>query len=36
MHPELCRKCEPQTGEYWFFIAHIKCLSIGECRRGCG
>ncbi|KAK7336555.1 hypothetical protein VNO77_17099 [Canavalia gladiata] len=28
--PELCRKCQPQYGEYWPMIAHIKCLSIGE------
>jgi len=31
---ELCRKCEPQSGEYWSFIAHIKHLSIGETREG--
>ncbi|KAK8473436.1 hypothetical protein PHAVU_001G132980 [Phaseolus vulgaris] len=32
--PELCRKCEPQNGEYWSFIAHIKRVSIGETRKG--
>ncbi|XP_014495438.1 putative disease resistance protein RGA3 isoform X1 [Vigna radiata var. radiata] len=31
---ELCQKCEPQSGEYWSFIAHIKHLSIGETREG--
>ncbi|CAJ1912000.1 unnamed protein product [Sphenostylis stenocarpa] len=30
---ELCQKCEPQSGEYWSFIAHIKRLSIGETRQ---
>ncbi|RZB85545.1 disease resistance protein RGA2-like [Glycine soja] len=32
--PELCKKCEPQSGEFWSFIAHIKHLSIGETREG--
>ncbi|KAL2565421.1 hypothetical protein AAZV13_19G106200 [Glycine max] len=32
--PELCRKCQPQCGEYWSFITHIKRLSIGETREG--
>ncbi|KAG2405640.1 putative disease resistance protein [Vigna angularis] len=32
--PELCRKCEPQNGEYWSFINHIKRVSIGETRKG--
>ncbi|KAK7378158.1 hypothetical protein VNO80_03595 [Phaseolus coccineus] len=32
--PELCRKCEPENGEYWSFIAHIKRVSIGETRKG--
>jgi len=32
--PELCRKCEPQNGEYWSFIAHIKRVSIEETRKG--
>jgi len=31
--PELGRKCEPQFGEYWSFIAHIKRVSIGETRK---
>ncbi|XP_068472678.1 disease resistance protein RGA2-like [Phaseolus vulgaris] len=31
--PELGRKCEPQSGEYWSFISHIKCVSIGETRK---
>lgn len=26
--PELCRKCMPQSGEYWPMIAHIKTISI--------
>ncbi|GAU30052.1 hypothetical protein TSUD_332210 [Trifolium subterraneum] len=28
--PELCRKCKPQSGEYWPMIAHIKSLLIEE------
>jgi hypothetical protein len=28
--PELCRKCKPQSGEYWPLIAHIKSVFIGE------
>jgi hypothetical protein len=28
--PELCRKCKPQSGEYWPMIAHIKILFIEE------
>ena len=28
--PELCRKCQPQSGEYWPMIAHIKSTIIGE------
>ncbi|CAJ2671511.1 unnamed protein product [Trifolium pratense] len=28
--PELCRKCLPQSGEYWPMIAHIKSVKIGE------
>ncbi|KAK2362525.1 putative disease resistance protein RGA3 [Trifolium repens] len=28
--PELCRKCKPQSGEYWPMIAHIKRVFIGE------
>jgi len=31
--PELGRKCEPHSGEYWFFIAHIRCVSIRETRK---
>ncbi|KAG2405638.1 uncharacterized protein HKW66_Vig0048930 [Vigna angularis] len=31
--PELGRKCEPHSGEHWPFIAHIKCVSIGETRK---
>nr|XP_007162202.1 hypothetical protein PHAVU_001G132700g [Phaseolus vulgaris]ESW34196.1 hypothetical protein PHAVU_001G132700g [Phaseolus vulgaris] len=31
--PELGQKCEPQSGEYWSFIAHIKCVSIGETKK---
>ncbi|XP_014494980.1 disease resistance protein RGA2-like [Vigna radiata var. radiata] len=31
--PELGRKCEPHSGEYWSVIAHIKCVSIGETRK---
>ncbi|XP_061340366.1 putative disease resistance protein RGA3 [Gastrolobium bilobum] len=27
--PELCRKCQPQNGEYWPMIAHIKGVHIG-------
>ncbi|KAL2320754.1 hypothetical protein Fmac_029723 [Flemingia macrophylla] len=30
---ELCRKCQPQSGQYWPSISHIKCLSIGETRQ---
>ncbi|XP_027351089.1 putative disease resistance protein At3g14460 [Abrus precatorius] len=26
----LCRRCKPQSGQYWPMIAHIKRLSIGE------
>jgi len=32
-YPELGRKCEPRSGEYWSFIAHIKCVSIGKTRK---
>ncbi|MCI15954.1 disease resistance protein, partial [Trifolium medium] len=28
--PELCRKCKPQSGEYWPMISHIKSVFIGE------
>ncbi|GAU30089.1 hypothetical protein TSUD_392450 [Trifolium subterraneum] len=28
--PELCRKYQPQSGEYWPMIAHIKTIFIGE------
>lgn len=28
--PGLCRKCKPQSGEYWPIIAHIKSVSVGE------
>ncbi|WVZ05211.1 hypothetical protein V8G54_018557 [Vigna mungo] len=31
--PELGRKFEPHSGEHWSFIAHIKCVSIGETRK---
>ncbi|KEH41282.1 putative disease resistance protein RGA3 [Medicago truncatula] len=30
--PELCRKCQPQAGEYWPMIAHIKHVFIQEPR----
>jgi len=26
--PELCRKCLPQSGEYWPMIAHVKTIFI--------
>jgi hypothetical protein len=28
--PELCRKCQPQSGEYWSMIAHIKRVIIED------
>jgi Leucine-rich repeat (LRR) protein len=28
--PKLCRKCYPQSGEYWPMIAHIKSVIIEE------
>ncbi|CAJ2671512.1 unnamed protein product [Trifolium pratense] len=28
--PELCQKCQPQIGEYWPMIAHIKHIFIGK------
>ncbi|KAJ1430007.1 Winged helix-like DNA-binding domain superfamily [Sesbania bispinosa] len=31
--PELCRKCQPQSGEYWPIIAHIKKIDIEEPRE---
>ncbi|MCH83434.1 disease resistance protein [Trifolium medium] len=30
--PELCRKCLPQSGEYWPMISHIKGIFIEEPR----
>ncbi|KAG5083392.1 hypothetical protein JHK84_053430 [Glycine max] len=32
--PELCRKCQPLSGEYWSSIAHIKRVSFGEKKEG--
>ncbi|GAU30049.1 hypothetical protein TSUD_332180 [Trifolium subterraneum] len=28
--PDLCRQCQPHSGEYWPMISHIKGVSIGE------
>ncbi|KAK2416984.1 hypothetical protein QL285_039332 [Trifolium repens] len=28
--PELCRKCQPHTGEYWPMISRIKRVNIGK------
>jgi hypothetical protein len=32
--PELCRKCQPQIGEYWNMISHIKHISIESRNEG--
>ncbi|CAJ1911965.1 unnamed protein product [Sphenostylis stenocarpa] len=32
--PELCQKCDSESGEYWPFITHVKRVSIGETREG--
>ncbi|XP_027352861.1 putative disease resistance protein RGA3 isoform X2 [Abrus precatorius] len=31
--PELCRKCQPHSGEYWPLIVHIKSVSIADPRQ---
>ncbi|KAJ1429930.1 Leucine-rich repeat domain superfamily [Sesbania bispinosa] len=28
--PELCQKCQPQSGEYWHVLSHIKGVFIGD------
>jgi hypothetical protein len=28
--PELNRKCQPQSGEYWPMISHIKSIFFNE------